>query len=106
MTFQQSGRMITLQGDTTREVELLDGRTLGTTIKKGANVAMLSVTSQEDNDTEQFSFMAYLPESDIENRMRELLYEFNDLFQEPTSLPLTRSYDHRICLKEGAQTVS
>jgi hypothetical protein len=33
----------------------------------------------------------------------ELLDEFNVIFQEPSGLPIPRSFDHKIPLTEGAQ---
>ena len=39
-------------------------------------------------------------------QLTPLLKEFEDVFAVPTSLPPTRSHDHRIPLKEGAQPVN
>ena len=42
----------------------------------------------------------------IEPDIKQLLEEFEDLFQEPNHLPPTREIDHRIILKEGTEPIN
>ncbi|XP_047322943.1 uncharacterized protein LOC124926704 [Impatiens glandulifera] len=106
MEFSFNGELRKLHGDTSNLVSMIEGRTLGKVIRKGANVAMLSIGESEGCESELYSVIISSPEADKEQKLEKLLIEFEELFREPTTLPPTRNYDHRINLKEGAGTVS
>ncbi|XP_047325223.1 uncharacterized protein LOC124929014 [Impatiens glandulifera] len=106
MEFSFNGELRKLHGDTSNLVSMIEGRTLGKVIRKGANVAMLSIGESEECESELYSVIISSPEADKEQKLEKLLIEFEELFREPTTLPPTRNYDHRINLKGGAGTVS
>ncbi|XP_047318875.1 uncharacterized protein LOC124922180 [Impatiens glandulifera] len=106
MKFSFNGELRKLHGDTSNLVSMIEGRTLGKVIRKGANVAMLSIGESEGCESELYSVIISSPEADKEQKLEKLLIEFEELFREPTTLPPTRNYDHRNNLKEGAGTVS
>jgi hypothetical protein len=42
----------------------------------------------------------------ISKQVKNLLLEFEDVFQEPKGIPPSRSYDHFIVLKEGTSPIN
>lgn len=57
---------------------------------KGLWVQLMAITAQP-------------PKAMLHPAIRELLDNYTVIFKEPEVLPLTRSYDHKIILQEGAK---
>ncbi|XP_062099393.1 transposon Ty3-I Gag-Pol polyprotein isoform X1 [Humulus lupulus] len=105
MEFQWQGSVIKLAGTTTAESHQLSSTQLRIMCREGdiRDVFMLATVTQEEA-------AAYTEVADLERQLplegRGVLFEFQDVFAEPTQLPPHRMTDHRIFLQPGSKPVN
>ncbi|GMI90056.1 hypothetical protein HRI_002674900 [Hibiscus trionum] len=97
MEFQQDGRVVRLKGIRSKPLSWIDPRECSKVLK-GTNslyIVFLWILNAQ---------MKFKGRSEpLPRKMKLLLQEFRDVFEEPTELPPKRGQDHRIALvNEGA----
>ncbi|XP_026416204.1 uncharacterized protein LOC113311598 [Papaver somniferum] len=90
VTFTTNGKTITLQGNTSSaQISMISGSDLHKWLKKNKHGLVGSL----------FSITACEHESEVPDPIKPLLHKYESIFQEPTSLPPSRTHDHHIPLK-------
>ncbi|XP_062080683.1 uncharacterized protein LOC133785470 [Humulus lupulus] len=105
MEFKWQGNVVKLAGSSTTENHQLSSAQLRTMCREGdiKDVFMLATVSQTEA-------AAYAEVADLETNLplegQGVLFEFQDVFAEPTQLPPHRLTDHRIFLQPGSKPVN
>lgn len=99
MRFNHKEKRITLAGvkDCTSKCTKLQVRKLQGLIKKGGVAHLVQLSLMQPNAT---------PPTAIPPQLQELLQQHAHLFNDPTTLPPARAFDHQITLIPGAQPVN
>ena len=99
MRFNHKEKRITLAGvkDCTSKCTKLQVRKLQGLIKKGGVAHLVQLSLMQPNAT---------PPTAIPPQLQELLQQHAHLFNDPTTLPPARAFDHQITLILGAQPVN
>lgn len=103
--FNHLGRRITLQGIQDEQPTCIpvSHHKLKGLLKHQSVSHVLQLQELTDSEPSSDSVM---PDSTPQAAVQALLHEFEGLFQEPSGLPPSRSYDHQIPLIPGAQPVN
>jgi len=118
VTFEKGGRKITLTGKVDSGMcKMISGKRLNKLFKsKWTQVAQLFSIHTLEEEYESMGTELYSRGTDEAtpttwevtqlDTLNELLVEFEDLFEEPHSLPPPRPIDHTIALKPGSDPVN
>ncbi|GJU91990.1 retrotransposon-related protein [Tanacetum coccineum] len=99
MAFEYKGRTVTLRGTQKSTLQWMQGKRL---IQPTAKLSSMMLCVYPVAKLSMIQ--AHKAEQTL--AIIELLEEYADVFVVPTSLPLERSYDHKIVLKEGSAPVN
>ncbi|KAG8368991.1 hypothetical protein BUALT_Bualt15G0103800 [Buddleja alternifolia] len=107
MDFTTDNKKVVSRGMQPSSVKLMSRNKINKMIKKSSQIAMLHVGVFQAKDVQKCQL--FNMEGNNRNnkaQLEALLQDFDDLFQEPVTLPPKRVQDHRIILKEGTNPIS
>ncbi|XP_075103126.1 uncharacterized protein LOC142177943 [Nicotiana tabacum] len=106
MEFSIMGHKVSLRGIQPPATKMVQQASMDKLLAKPAELCMISVglflESQQQGVEVSFFTLEGLPKKpSMSWDLQVILQRYNDLFEEPTQLPPSRSHDHKITLKEG-----
>ncbi|KAG8377539.1 hypothetical protein BUALT_Bualt08G0043700 [Buddleja alternifolia] len=105
--FEWKGQKVSLRGKQPPSITLVDNKEMNRSLQKPGQLAMMQVWYISKNDGDKSTLLELEGPIHIGNiPLDNLLQEFNDIFEKPTSLPPPRLYDHCITLKEDISAVN
>lgn len=109
MEFTLAGKKLQLHGAKPSGVKLISNEALNQAVDQGAELCFL----QMDQDSPHLIILTCSVHhegesvSPIPREIKALVEQFDEIFQEPTTLPPARQgFDHKIPLKDGSVTVN
>jgi len=106
MEFVVHGRKLVLRGTPGTRLKTVRNQRLHKTLTAGVHVSMLQVCETGEGTLLQ-SLSTHADPTTIPDNIEKLLLDFEDVFQEPTTLPPKRAvHDHKIPLVQGTNPVN
>ena len=101
------GKKHVLRGNSSSaELKTISGKEMSKLLSYTSECSIIQLCSLQMEDHCCINGMGLVKEEKIPDVVQELLNQYGELFKEPTQLPLHRSHDHKIPLKEGANAVN
>jgi hypothetical protein len=105
MQFFFQGRKHVLRGATSVNVKTIRRHHMTKALLEGVHFSMLHLNATEESLLH--SLTSHASEPSVDTALAALLLKYDDLFQEPTSLPPKRSgHDHKIPLLQGTNPIN
>jgi hypothetical protein len=105
MEFKVQGRRQVLWGASTTNIHTVKRQQISKTLADGVHLSMLQLCSNNSNLLH--SLTTHAAHDELPLKVSNILATFDDVFSEPTHLPLHRpGHDHRIPLMDGANPVN
>ncbi|WVZ10095.1 hypothetical protein V8G54_014625 [Vigna mungo] len=101
MDFTVHGRRLVLRGTTSLGLKTVRRQRLQDTLSAGVHISMIQMCDKSES-TLLHSLSTHAESSNIPDNIGRMLLDFDDVFQEPSTLPPKRiDHDHRIPLVQG-----
>lgn len=109
MEFHIDGKKFILRGAKTPQVKLVNNKSFARAVQQGAEMCFKNLDQTEPQFFIPTCNLLHTTEviPELPAQISQLLIEFYDIFEEPTTLPPSRlGFDHRIPLKDKAPPVN
>ncbi|KAG8382822.1 hypothetical protein BUALT_Bualt05G0118300 [Buddleja alternifolia] len=109
MNFMMNGKKVSLRGKQPPSVETISNKQMNKILQAPAQISLMYVGLMNHSKEKGQSLLQleHQPQESTGNdNLDALLTDFADLFEDPTSLPPQRLYDHVITLREGTGAVN